>query len=384
MVSDMRQRRLFLLSAMLLTLMIVAGSMSSSIDRSAEGAYPPPATRNPSDSLSPYIYLPLVRSAIPPPAAPSYYLQNLNILYDLGYSLGQHDHNTPGIQDNLVILDYGYPSQKDGVYGVKLTYETPGSFHSVLEVISSSTEFARGYWVGTGDDFASHLTIVVGVNNCCIENTLAFFRSHGTEWGNSVNSVVLQISVYNQSHDQLDAVSGMDIEMDWNHPYRIAQWLDYYKAASTCDPGENNTVEGCFYNFGIMPISASGTICATNDQQSTWNACDVWYVSWGAQKNNKYFARPLPEIYHSSETLPPWGTDATGWKNLSLFSADQMSAGKMYFVGSLTQRGRCGDGCASGDNYPSEGYWLLYDALASNPITRMSLRWSTDISNQQP
>ena len=53
--------------------------------------------------------------------------------------------------------------------------------------------------------------------------------------------------------------------MAWNHPYRIAQWLDYYKTASTCDPVGNNSVEGCFYNFGNMTISASGTICATSE-----------------------------------------------------------------------------------------------------------------------
>jgi hypothetical protein len=378
----MYEHRRLLLSAIILMLMVVLGSVSSSIDASAQEAYPPPATSSPSTPLSPYLYFPLITFAFPPPAAPSYYLQNLNSLYNLGYTLGQHDNNTSGTQDNLVILDYGYPSIQGGVYGVKLTYEDIGSFHPVSEVISSAVEFARGYYVGTGNDYASHLTIVIGVNNCCNENTLAFFRAHGTSWGQSVNSIVSQISVYNQYHDQLDSVSGMDIEMAWNHPYRIAQWLDYYKAASTCDPVGNNSVEGCFYNFGIMAVSASGTYCATGDQQTDWYGCDVWYVSWGAQKNGKRFARPLPEIYHSSETLPPWGTDATAWKNLSLFSANQMSAGQMFFVGSLTQRGRCGDGCGYGNNYPWEGYQLLYDALASSPTTSMSLRWSTDITNQ--
>jgi hypothetical protein len=380
----MNKRRRFLQSSIILVIIVLLVSMIYGFDGSAQDAYPPPPTTSPSAPLSPYIYLPLITSVYPPPAAPSYYLQDLNTLYDLGYNLGLHDYNTPGTQDNLVILDYGYPSSQSGVYGVKLTYELPGSFHPVSEVISSAVDFASGYYVGTGNDYASHLTIVIGVNSCCNENTLAFFRAHGTAWGDSVNSIVLQISYYNQSHDQLDAVSGMDIEMSRNHPYRIAQWLDYYKAASTCDPVGNNSVEGCFYNFGIDTVSPSGTYCATSDSQTEWYGCDVWYVSWGAQKNGKRFARPLPEIYHGAGTLPPWGTDATAWKDLSLFSANQMSAGKMYFVGTLTQRAECGDGCGSGNNYPWEGYQLLYDALASNPTTIMTLRWSTDISDQLP
>jgi hypothetical protein len=78
----------------------------------------------------------------------------------------------------------------------------------------------------------------------------------------------------------------------------------------------------------------------------------------------------------------PWGQNATAWKDLSLFSANQMGAGKMYFVRTLTQRARCGEGCNQGNNYPDEGYRLLYYALASNPTTAMSLRWSTDITIQ--
>jgi hypothetical protein len=154
--------------------------------------------------------------------------------------------------------------------------------------------------------------------------------------------------------------------------------------ASTCVPVSDSGVDGCFYNFGNLSISISGTYCA-NDDSDPWVACDAWYVSWGIQKYGKRFARPLPEIYHPyNEQYPqwPWGPDATTWKDLSLFSAQQMGAGKMYFVGTLTQRAECGEGCGQGNNTPELGYRLLYDALASNPTTSMSIRWSTDIREQ--
>jgi hypothetical protein len=172
--------------------------------------------------------------------------------------------------------------------------------------------------------------------------------------------------------------------MAWNDPYSAEQWLNNFKAASSCIAGPDDSEDGCLYNFGCLTISISGTSCATSET-SPWQACDVWYVSWGAQKNNKRYARPLPEIYarYNPETPQwPWGQNATAWKDLSLFSANQMGAGKMFFVGTLTQRGRCGDGCGYGNNYPWEGYTLLQSALNSNPTTAMGLRWSTDITLQ--
>ncbi len=316
----------------------------------------------------------------PPPSAPSYYITNLGSLYDLGYSFGVQDNSEPGSQDNLVILDYGYPAKQGSEYGVFLVFDQYGIFYSTTQVVNSAIAFARGYYYGTGSDIHSHMRIVIGVNSCCNENTVTFFQGHGTAWGQALNSIRSGIVQY---APQVDAVGGSDIEMSFNDPYTTTQWFNYYMNASACDPGLDGSVEGCFYNFGNLAISISGTLCATSET-SPWQACDVWYLSWGAQKNGKRFARPLPEIYHDAETRPPWGTDATAWKDLSLFSVNQMGAGKMYFVGTLTQRAECGDTCGAGNNYPWEGYMLLYDALANNPTTMTSLRWSTDITEQQP
>jgi hypothetical protein len=378
----MHERRLLILFTILLTFIVVFGSMVFHTDGFADGPYPPPATSSPSAPQNPttYIYLPSIFMS-PPPAAPSYYIRVISTLYDLGYSLGLHDWNTPYAQDNLVILDYGYPAKQGSTYGVFLAFDNTGTFYSTTQVVDSAIAFAHGYYLGTGNDLSSKLRMVIGVNNCCNENTLAFFQGHGTAWGQAINSIRSGISVYSS---QVSAVGGNDIEMSWNDPYSSAQWFNYFMAACSCVPGDDSSVEGCFYNFGDLTVSISGTSCATSESNS-WNACDVWYVSWGAQKSGKHYARPLPEIYVSYDpNYPqyPWGQNATTWKDLSIFSANQMGAGKMYFVGTLTQRARCGDGCGSGNNYPWEGYTLLYNALASNPTTSMNLRWSTDITLQ--
>lgn len=381
----MHEHRDYLLSAIALMLLLVLWPTIFRMEGSAQGPYPPPGTSEPSAPQGNFVsYLPLIANRYIPPAAPSYYIMDMNenYFYDLGHILGQHDYNTPGTQDNLVILDYGYPAHDGSTYGVFLTFDDTGTFYKTDFVVESAIKFAQGYYAGTWTDYDSHLRMVIGVNNCCTENTTVFFMNHGDAWGHAVNSIQSGISSVSA---QVDVVGGKDIEMAWNRPYKTAQWLDYYMLASNCVPGEDDSVEGCFYNFGNLTISISGTICATDPNDESWNACDVWYVSWGAQKDGKRFARPLPEIYvRYNPAYPqwPWGQNATAWKDLSLFSYEQMGAGKMYFVGTLTQRARCGDGCNQGNNYPSEGYQLLYQALASDPATAMWSRWSTDIGLQ--
>jgi hypothetical protein len=311
-----------------LVLVIVCLLISTSNPPVILSAYPPPieptAANTPLVPTTNQIYLPLVQRRSPQPA-PSYYVTDLTTLYDLGYALGVHDKDTPGTQDNLVILDYGYPAKQGSEYGAFLVFDQTGTFYSSGTVILSTIEFARGYYIGTGTDYFSHLRMVIGVNNCCNENTLSFFQGHGAAWGQLINSVRSGILLYSS---QVDVVGGSDIEMDYNDPYATTQWFSSFLTANTCIPGSEGSVEGCFYNFGNLAISISGTSCAIN-RTSSWVACDVWYVSWGAQKNGKRFARPLPEIYHGTQTLPPWGTDAKAWKDLSLFSANQMNAGKM-------------------------------------------------------
>jgi hypothetical protein len=128
---------------------------------------------------------------ISPPAAPSYYVMDVNTThwYDLGYALGLHDRNTPGVQDNLVILDYGYPKKQGSTYGVKLVFDPSGTFYSTDQVVSTAIAFAQGYYLGTGLDENSKVHMVIGVSNCCNEDTISFFQGHGTAWGQVLNSI---------------------------------------------------------------------------------------------------------------------------------------------------------------------------------------------------
>ena len=320
----------------------------------------------------------------------SYYITSLDsqAVKDLGYALGQKDRDNYVTKEDLVILDYGHPYTYGGLYGVVLTLGGP--FHDNTSVANSIKSFADGWIQGT--DPTSDLTIVAGVNNCCT-GTPSLWPNHGSRWATEVVNVAnSQIN-----NNRIKVIGGMDIEMSWNFPYASRQWLDSYMSNSNCTPGTDDTADGCFVNFGIQVVSASGTTCQTVPPPATptvrpgtpnptiaWTGCDVWYPSWGAQRSGQsHFARPLPEIYHAATVQPPWGSDANAWATMSVFSDQQMHAGPMFFAGSLTERESCNDTCGYGNNYPWEGFQLLSGALASNPTTRQGMHWSTDMKKQQ-
>jgi hypothetical protein len=320
----------------------------------------------------------------PPAKSISFYVEYLNRLGNLGAALGNTHIATRGLQDDLVILDFGYMMSviQGGVriYGVKLVPDPAGIFTSLTAVITSTVAFASGYHaVAYAQEPGSHVRLVVSVNSHAVGD-ISFWQGHGAAWANTINTIKSQIG---NITTQVDVVAGGDFETGpgWGKPYEVHQWLNKYIEYSDCIPGEDNSVDGCFYNFGNLTIPIYGTECA-DSVNDDWNACDVWYISWGALKNGRRFARPLPEIYHSIDSLYPYGTDAKAWKDLSIFSHEQKVADPMFFAGSLTQRGTCNDSCTEGNNYSWEGFHLLSSALASHPTSRMGMRWSTDMSWQ--
>ncbi len=356
----------------------------------AQSGYPPPeppaaATSGP---LNNHLFLPLVRKAIPVPAT-SYYVTNVGTLASLGTAIGSEDSAaTSAGRNRLVILHFGYPASSGSNYGVKLSF-SPTVFVPMVDVTNAVVAFAQNWYTNSASNTTAHLRIVLGVVNCCQSTNpnsdLALMQNHGTAWANAIQTIRTQ--TVGTISSRVDVVAGYDMEYDWNRPYASTQWVNKFAAQGPagCNTGSTGYDQGCIYNYGTMAVSVSGTTCATSVTTTTWVACDVWYASWGATKSGVRVARALPQIYlpyDPSRPQYPWGVNATQWKDLSLFSANQMSAGPITFVGVLTQRARCGDGCTQGNNTPETGYWLLLNALASNTTTKQTPRWSTDISLQ--
>jgi hypothetical protein len=265
-----------------------------------------------------------------PVSTTSFYVTNLDSLWYWGQKLGEYDRDHVGVQDHLVILDYGYPDWMQigstWFYGVQILGGDAG-YHDIPSVVNSAVDFARYYNNAVLNyDPNSHLTMVIGVNSCCAGSPLQRLQGHGDTWAAAVYTITHAINAFSS---QVSVVAGMDIESAWNNPFKNEQWLNsYILNRFSCTPQSDNSVDGCFYNFGNLDIAISGTGCAGNTSDP-WQACDIWYLSWGAKKpgNSYHYARPLPEIYHGYASSPPWGTDANPWKDLSVFSDQQMHAG---------------------------------------------------------
>jgi hypothetical protein len=307
-----------------------------------------------------------------------------------GNSLGASDRTSGFPHNRLIILDFGRPRQSGTTYGVYLPFDQTYTFYSTTAIMNAVKEFARGYWVGTSGNVNNQLRIVVGTNNCCNGDSVSLFQGHGTAWGQMMNMLPSLIVTYSA---QVNVVAGSDMEMEFNRPYHTAQWLGSLINVSTCNPTGTGEA-GCMYNFGNQTVAVPTTSvgpCNYNDSAATtWAACDVWYISWGAKKSGDPdpFPRPIPEIYHAASPTYPYGYDASQWAALSVYSVNLQQAGPIYFPGTLTQYARCGDICYDGNgqpyanNRPEQGWAYLMDALASNTSTAQFIPWVTDIGLQ--
>lgn len=296
-----------------------------------------------------------------PPYTTSWYMKTVDAttLYNMGCALGTHDKNTPGTQDNVVILDYGQPWVQNSTYGT-LMWKTGGGtqFVTTTQIANAAEQFGKGYWVCTGSaDTTSQLYLAIGTSNYG-----GYVNSgHGTAWAQMVNLVNSWFSTYGYT-SQVKARGAIDIELEWNSPSVTRTWVDGYTSAWQYP----------FYNFGDASGCPSPTYpnwdCGTS-QYPGWTSEDVWYVSWGASP-----AYPLPEIYRTD------GLNAGQWYYLSLYSYTN-HGGRMTLMGAVTQYQACQQrgGCTGTNNTPSQGWSQLWDALNADTRTAQSLRWSTDM-----
>jgi hypothetical protein len=275
-------------------------------------------------------------------------------LYNIGCSLGTRDWQLPGVQDNIVVLDFGRPMTSGGAYGTKLF---SGAFASTAQIASGVVEFAHGYYHCTSTDFDSHMRIAIGTSNYGPE----VIAAHGRAWGQMVNTISQRVTAAGYS-SQVDVAAGSDMEGSWNSAAVTRAWVDGYAAATT----------RLLYNYGAASGCPPYGSCATSAFPD-WTVEDIWYISWGSPP-----AYPLPQIYLTS------GANAQQWYRMSLYAL-QNHGQKMTFPGVLTQQTACNQaGCPDAvANTPETGWSQLDDALNADERTAQGPpRWSTDIGWQ--
>ena len=255
-------------------------------------------------------------------------------------------------QSGLLILDFGQPWVRNGVYGT--IYPDNSGFASIASIEIAVRNFLNGYYVcpGTGS-----MTVAVGTNNFGINTTFA----HGQAWGRMVARLNNYISRPTADlRNRLAVVGASDIEMDYSPPFRSRRWVDGYASTSPV----------MYYNYG----DAAGCPRCNNG----WTLEDVWYVSWG----NPVRPLPVPQIYNTG------GAQARHWQAVATYG--RATHGTEAFIpAALTQWQACRDPNRYCDptirNTPVQAWYQLMNMLhvvVGDPTRVQNILYSSDITWQ--
>jgi hypothetical protein len=326
-----------------------------------------------------FLYFPLVAriefQTGPSIFTSSYYMKTIDpgAAYTLGCALGARDAKLDGIQDNVVVLDYGRAIYADIFGNGQMAYGTrlfiTAQKVSMQQIALSAEKFGEGYYTCTDQDTFSKVNIGIGTNNYEYDgcpNCSADFN-HGREFAlmvNSVNDWFLQKGFTRQ----VSASAANDIELSWISYARSRDWLDGYDSVN----------QYAMLNFGAIPgcpyLASPGAQCGSYPY--LWSKEEVWYVIWGAKP-----VYPLPEIYATS------GVNAQQWFLMSLYSYTAHGLA-IEFPGVMTQSQSCpgtytpDQECYYLNNSPLVGWTQLQDLLNSDPRTAHPIRLVTDIKYQ--
>ena len=293
------------------------------------------------------------------PYTTSYYMKTVqdSALYDMGCELGTRDSLLPGYQDNVVVLDFGYPICSDDSYGVDLFGFGP-VFPNAIE--AAVENFGLGYYTCSAQDNASTLVIGIGTNNkkiSCETPTNAF--AHGAAWAQIPNAVN-QWFIENNLISQVSAVGASDIELGFNGPTWSRAWIDGFDST-------NETIMIFFGDAAGCPYDGNTWTCGTPNYPE-WSIDDVWYVSYGASPSF-----PIPLIYLKS------GVHAKQWATMSSFSYYEHGS-RIDFLGVFTQYQACQQrGCTTTDNTPEQALEQMLTELGKDVNIMQEIQWQTDI-----
>lgn len=310
----------------------------------------------------PYIlYFPIAFNFGPnqSPFTTSYYMKTIqdSALYAMGCELGTRDAVLPGTQNNVVVLDFGYPICSGDAFGADLFGFGPVFSSAIAAGVEN---FGLGYYTCTGQDTTSSLVIGIGTNNkkiSCVTSAEAF--AHGAAWSQIANSAN-QWFVENNLIQQVSAVGASDIELGFNGPTWSRAWVDGFDSM-------NETIMLFFGDAAGCPYDGNTWSCGTPTYPE-WSVEDVRYVSYGAPPSY-----PIPLIYLNS------GVHAKQWATMSSYSFYEHSS-RIDFLGVFTQYQACQQrGCTTTDNTPEEAMTQMLTELGKDENIMQEIRWQTDI-----
>ncbi len=260
--------------------------------------------------------------------------------YNLGCNQGNFDKSFSPPINSEVVLDCGqhYYGNVYMLSGITIT-------HAQVQAITEA--FAQGYWVCTGSDSTSILTLGIGINNYGIWVTYA----NGQTWANDVAA----IQSYNQSHgysSQVGMMGAGDLEPGWNSYSVTNSWVQGFSSVKGYDYLDFGSADGC------PQYSDNNGSC-----NNGWNQYDEWYVSWGALP-----ALPTPEIYYDAL--------ARQWAMISLYGAQYQHA-TVYMQGPWDEYDLDNSTLTS-----SQAWNDLWTDLNNNSSTAQNMIYSLEIHDE--
>jgi hypothetical protein len=240
-------------------------------------------------------------------------------MHALGVLDGQWD-NSNCTNTSLVVLDFGQPALRNGVYGTN-AYDG-ATFHSLSEIDSAAYAYADGWWPATGS--CPRLRFAVGTNNggeCPTVPNYGETSCDLTQWGNSWVDTVYYVDQYLIQRGyswQISVAGADDMETEWDH----------YDLTNQVVTGFNNGAFGSsyiFYDFGDA-TPGNEYYWIGSQRYDNWTQPHIWQVAWGAPLDV-----PLPEIYTDSQS--------SDWEGVEL------NAGSMTIWGTMSE-------CADAYNFP--------------------------------
>jgi hypothetical protein len=200
----------------------------------------------------------------------SYYVTSLNTstAATLGCNQGKFDASHGNI-NSTATLDFG--GQNSSNNGTILTFS--GTQVSYSQVESYAETFGYNYWLCTGADTTSYLTMSIGTNNS------AYYvnSSGGASWAGVVNAV----ASYMNSYGQVTVWGANDMELDWASYSATSGWESGYAGHTSALYNDYGDAAGC------PPYGSC---------DNGWTQHDVYLVAWGDPP-----AEVTPEIYYTSQ-----------------------------------------------------------------------------------
>jgi hypothetical protein len=265
--------------------------------------------------------------------------------------------------DGAVVLDFGRPAYKDGIFQTVLFDNSPAVYAMPAQIINCVEQYAWGFYFHTPPlaNDPPHLRILIGTSNAYLDSTSNNIANktdaygHGNMWAGLTNKVSDYVASNSGLAQQITVGAAMDIETSWSKhggTNGVDRWYQGYN---------ERPAQHTIYNYGDAggcPVNTNTAFCDVAPLADTYQYPGDWYQSsilWLSGQGP--WTRAIPEIY------TPDGVQATQWQQIALYGYLYTSNHvRPYFYGEMTQYNSCG----SCENTPQHGWTQLQDRLLNN------------------